>query len=226
MAKNANGSKSKHLSKSYIKAACAILQTKFTSAEIEEILKHAEANYQGLAPELPEEKTFGARMGLQLACSAVAFYYTLTERETDEEKAIQLLADTNWEIVKRSMAPIGWIGKLLFREPLQRVRWSFKIQRRLIYNSPGWFMDVVPVENGFGIDIFRCPLADYLRPLGLSKLCDGAFCESDFRTAELGGVRLARTETLSRGNDRCDFRYFPLNHEEEGIPKKEAGMEK
>jgi len=221
MAKNANGSKSKHLSKSYIKAARALLQTKFTSAEIEEILKHAKAHYQGLAPELPEEKTFGARMGLQLACSALSFYYTLTERGVDEEKTIQMLADTNWKIVKKQMAPMGWLGNLLFREPLQRVKWSFKIQHRLIYKSPGWFMDVVPVENGFGMDVARCPLADYFRSLRLSKLCDGAFCELDFRTADWAGVKLVRSETLSRGNDRCDFRYFKLNHEEERIPKRE-----
>lgn len=218
MANDAKGSKP---TKSYINAARATLQPKFPSAEIAEILKQADAHYQKLAPELPEEKTFGARMGLQLACSAVAFYYTLTGRGADEEKAIQLIADTNWKIVKKQMAPMGGLGNLLFREPLQRVKWSFKIQHRLIYKSPGWFMDVVPVENGFGIDVARCPLADYFQSLELSKLCEGAFCELDFRTADWAGVKLLRTETLSRGNDRCDFRYFPLNHEEE-ILKKEA----
>jgi len=209
------------LAKNYINAARASLQLEFTSAEIIEILKQADTHYQKLRPEVPEEKTFGARMGLQLACSAVAFYCALMERGVNEEKAIQLIADTDWKIVKKQMALMGWLGNLLFREPLQRVRWSYKIQRRLIYNSPGWFMDVVPVENGFGIDVARCPLADYFRSLELSKLCEGAFCELDFRTADWAGVKLLRTETLSRGNDRCDFRYFKFNHEEE-ILKKEV----
>ncbi len=119
MAKNAKGSK---LTKSYIKAARALLHPESTSAEIARILKHADVHYQKLRSELPEEKTFGARMGLQMACSAVAFHYTLTERGTDEEKVIQLIADTNWEIVKRGMAPIEWIGNLLFRDPMKNVR--------------------------------------------------------------------------------------------------------
>ena len=214
----------KTLAKIYINAARASLQPEFTSAEIIEILKQADTHYQKLRPEVPEEKTIGARRGLQLACSAVAFYYALTEQGVDEEIAIQLIADTDWKIVKKQMAPMGWLGDLLFRDPLQGVRWSYKIQRRLIYNSPGWFMDVVSVENGFGIDVARCPLADYFRSLRLSKLCDGAFCELDFRTADWAGVKLVRSETLSRGNDRCDFRYFKLNHEKEEILKK--GVEK
>lgn len=36
-------------------------------------------------------------------------------------------------------------------------------------------MKVVQVEDGFGIDVVRCPLADYFHSLELSELCDGTF---------------------------------------------------
>ncbi len=84
-------------------------------------------------------------------------------------------------------------------------------------------MKVVQVEDGFGIDVVRCPLADYFHSLELSELCDGTSCELDFRTTELAGVKLARTETLSRGNDKCNFRYFHLNHGKDDKTSKIKG---
>jgi len=190
-----------------LKAARIVLRDKFSPAEIEEIVERTQHHSGELAPDLPQEKTFGARTGLRMACFTIAFYRALQERGVGKEMAMRLVADANWEAFRRMIAPLLQIGAILFRDPLRRVQWSFRLTRRFVYNPPGWIMEDVPVEDGFGFDVLRCPLADYFRSLGLGELGEGALCELDFRTAELEGIKLVRTGTLAGGAERCDFRW-------------------
>ena len=68
----------------------------------------------------------------------------------------------------------------------------------------------VDIDEGFGMDITRCVVAEYFKALDASELCDRVICVQDARTATAQGVRFERTETLASGGSRCDFRYLPL----------------
>jgi hypothetical protein len=67
-------------------------------------------------------------------------------------------------------------------------------------------MREVPVHDGFGVDVHRCPLSDTVRSLGLSELCECAMCDVDSRDAEKRGVCPMRSEALASGAERCTFR--------------------
>jgi L-2-amino-thiazoline-4-carboxylic acid hydrolase len=71
----------------------------------------------------------------------------------------------------------------------------------------------VSVPGGYGLDVTRCPMADYFRDLGLGPLCEQTICVQDERVArEYGGpagIRFTRQGTIAGGAERCDFRYRP-----------------
>jgi ubiquinone biosynthesis protein len=82
-----------------------------------------------------------------------------------------------------------------------------RLTHRFFFNPPGWRREEVQVEGGYGMDMHRCPISDYLRSLGLGELCERAICDVDRRQAEMRGILLTRTETLAGGAERCDFRF-------------------
>jgi len=79
---------------------------------------------------------------------------------------------------------------------------------RFPYNKPGYAIEyVVAGDEVVAFDVYRCPVAEYFVREGLSDLCAVCFCDLDFKLAQEWGLKLHRLHTLSRGGDRCDFRF-------------------
>jgi ubiquinone biosynthesis protein len=191
----------------FVNAARSLLLRRFSADEAGGILERTADHYRRALPDLPREKTFGARFMLRAAAFDVALCRALAERGVAEEEAFGLVADASWEVFKRSDTILARGIGFFARDPLRSVFWTARLSRRLLFRPPGWRMDDVPVPDGFGFDVRRCPLSDYLRPQGLGKLCQRAMCEMDMRQAEARGIRLTRTGTLAGGAERCDFRF-------------------
>jgi hypothetical protein len=197
----------KNPSRRFVKAARGALQTRFPTDETEEILRQAEAHYRGFSASLPHERTVGARLSVRWAAFNAALFRTLVERGVAKEEALELAFEATWQVQAKAAGPINRLTGLLTRDPLKAAGLAAQLSHRTIFRPPGWIREDVPVTDGFGFDMTRCPFSDYLRPLGLGELCERTICNTDFRAAEARGVKLTRTGTLAGGAARCDFRF-------------------
>ncbi len=196
-----------------LKAARVLLDGRFSMIEVDAMIRSVENRYRDLAPGLPEEKTLGAELHLMSAQFCAALYRTLEERKVEEVTALAIISDLNWGIYSGLMAPVLKLAPILFRNPGRLgdifLQAGLNGVCRSVFRAPGWTIEEVPVDGGVGIDILRCPLADYLLPLGLDKVCDAGFCEMDRRMAEAAGLRLEVAGTIAGGADRCGYRVLP-----------------
>ncbi|MCB9796488.1 MAG: L-2-amino-thiazoline-4-carboxylic acid hydrolase [Alphaproteobacteria bacterium] len=81
--------------------------------------------------------------------------------------------------------------------------------RRFSMGPPAFdIRDVPTTSEQVGVDVLRCPAADYIRARDLGELCAQTWCALDFELAERRGAQLKRSSTLAEGGERCDFRFL------------------
>ena len=91
---------------------------------------------------------------------------------------------------------------------LGRVKRALDLFMVFPYAAPGYDMAYVDEGPGVvGFDVWRCPAAELFEAHGLSALCKEAFCDLDYPLADMWGVELERTHTLSTGGPCCNFRF-------------------
>jgi L-2-amino-thiazoline-4-carboxylic acid hydrolase len=106
-----------------------------------------------------------------------------------------------WGQIPRVLSGLGT------RDPVRRMRMSVNMFLRYPFNRPGYrYADVVE-PRGRGLDILRCPVADYLVAQGAGDLAVATWCDLDFQLARMWGGKLERHETIAGGAKRCDFRF-------------------
>lgn len=202
---------------------------RFTSADVDALLKTAWGDYAERVVKLPPEPTVGSRMNVRLACFTMSFFNALLGSGTERAYAIELVADAVWRVyrlwssIALGLARVtpGKTTSLAFavtnpRDPHGRVSLSFP------FNAPGYLIEPVLVDHGTAFDVVRCPIADYFRGEVAIDLCSASWCNLDYALAELTHEKLFRTKTLVRGDDRCDFR---LNDEKASLSQAHAGQD-
>ena len=138
------------------------------------------------------------------------------ETGIDRAYAIEIVADAVWRVY-RLWSTIAL--KLTYLTPGRKTSLAFAVASQgdrpggvslsFPFNAPGYVIETVPTESGTAFDVVRCPVADYFRKQGAVDLCTASWCNLDYALAEM---KLARTKTLVRSADRCDFR---LSHPRE-----------
>jgi len=186
---------------------------RFTRTDVNDLLGAAWVHYAENVGKLRPEPTIGSRMNVRLACFTMSFFNALLAVDTDREYAIELVADAAWKVYRLwSIIALG----LAYVTPGKRTALAFAVGKhgehqrdvslRFPFNAPGYLIETVPADSGTAFDVVRCPIADYFRAQGAVDLCSASWCNLDYALAELTHEKLARTKTLVRGDDRCDFR--------------------
>jgi carbon monoxide dehydrogenase subunit G len=139
----------------------------------------------------------------------VALEHGLVEQGLPLGRAREFVADAVFTSVIPARSFVYRVAGLLWRKPLKRARWGSKLMRRFYYTPPDWIIEDVDVEDGFGFDIRRCVVSEFMASLGEAELCVQAICAQDERSAAHHGVVFERSQTLASGGIRCDFRYLP-----------------
>jgi L-2-amino-thiazoline-4-carboxylic acid hydrolase-like protein len=186
-------------------------QSRFSRVDVDHLLDQLWQNFDELAPGVPPERTFGARMNVMFACATLSGYQALLAAGIERDEAIDLISDITWVIYKKwGLIPqlISWI---LTRDPLKRLRICTNLFRRFPFNPPGYVMQDIPANDVVAFEVRRCPVAEYLRSYGANQLCVAAWCNLDYALAEMWGGKLERSKTIAAGEDRCDFRWKPLD---------------
>lgn len=186
---------------------------RFTHAEVNGLVNKLWQTFDELAPDVSHEPTVGSRMNVRLAGLTLALFYTLTAAGVEKDYAIELIGDFCWKVYQ-------WWGRLKTVVASVSRRDPFKDQTRQIrkdgswvlafpFNAPGYRAKYVPTEKGLGFDMIHCPVAEYFRAHGASDLAVATWCKLDYALGQMKGIKLVLTQTLSAGDDHCDFRLFP-----------------
>jgi ubiquinone biosynthesis protein len=180
---------------------------RLTRKDVRGILRSAWEEFGRRAAELPAEPTLGSRQNVALAALTLSFCEALTAAGLERRYAIELTSDICWRIYRHwgRASAIGTAPLTRDRAKLMRLRVDSFM--RFPFGRPGYRFETVPEPSGRGLDVLRCPVADYLTSQGASDLCVGSWCNLDFALAEMWGGRLERSQTLAGGAPRCDFRF-------------------
>lgn len=190
------------------RAAKRVLNARIGNAPAVSVLARADQEYGSIAAQMPATRA-GARDLLRTASYAVALEHGLVEQGLQPGRARELVADAVFTSIIPARSFVYRVAGLLWRKPLERARWGARLMRRFYYTSPDWIIEDVEIEDGFGFDIRRCVVSDFMASLGEAELCVDAICAQDERSAAHHGVLFERSRTLASGGDCCDFRYLP-----------------
>ncbi|MEQ9080912.1 MAG: L-2-amino-thiazoline-4-carboxylic acid hydrolase [Sandaracinaceae bacterium] len=173
-----------------------------------DVVREAWRRYEVLDHGLPLEPTFGANIMVHLAALTIAFYRALVANGQSPEDARALVAEINWAVYE-NLTSLPWaLTALGGAGTLGRVKRALDLFMVFPYAAPGYDMAYVDEGPGVvGFDVWRCPAAELFEAHGLSALCKEAFCDLDYPLADMWGVELERTHTLSTGGPCCNFRF-------------------
>ncbi|MHB8492090.1 MAG: L-2-amino-thiazoline-4-carboxylic acid hydrolase, partial [Solirubrobacteraceae bacterium] len=178
---------------------------RFTSTDVDRLLAGAWSDFDSLVPELPCEPTLGSRQNVMLACLTLSMLQALLAEGVEREYAIELVGDACWKVYAQWGQIPRLISRLSTRDPAKRLRMGVNMFMRYPFNRPGYRFTDVPEPNGRGLDMLRCPVADYLAAHEASDLTVATWCNLDYQLARMWGGELERHGTLAGGAAHCDF---------------------
>ena len=191
------------------RAVARLLLADELGASLTRVLDAADAGYAGLAPKVAMARTPGGRMEVRTSAYLLALYRALREEGIAEERAMTVLSDALFRVMRVVWrVPEAIAALAAARYPTRRrARVQVRLARLLVFREPDWVMREAPVGVGYGVDVTRCVPRDFFASEGAERLCDEVMCRQDERMAEARGVPFMRTGTLARGDGRCDFRF-------------------
>lgn len=81
---------------------------------------------------------------------------------------------------------------------------------RYPFSRPGYDWQAQPEPDGFTLDIYRCPVYDYLQSQGEDEFMLNSWCTLDFALAQVvtEGGHYERPHTLAAGDAVCDMKWY------------------
>jgi ubiquinone biosynthesis protein len=195
---------------------------RFTRGDVDRLVAAAWANFDRRVPGLPRESTVGARQNLILACLTLSMLEALLADGIDRDYAIELIGDVCWKVYAQWGQIPRVVSRLITRDPARRMGISVEMFLRYPFNRPGYRYSDVVEPRGRGLDMLRCPVADYLSSTDASDLCVGTWCNLDYPLARMWGGELERHGTLASGARRCDFRFRAFTTPERARPPRDG----
>jgi hypothetical protein len=138
----------------------------------------------------------------------LALYQTLREENDDQEAALAEIDRILAALVERSgrRKLVQIIGRLPDPFAILRIanRWAMK----RVYPPEGWrFEWVEDSDQCIAYDAHECFYLDVLTAYGAPEVTAHFCAVDDLLFGDLPGIAWERTQTLSRGDDRCNFRF-------------------
>ncbi|MEX2046418.1 MAG: L-2-amino-thiazoline-4-carboxylic acid hydrolase [Chloroflexota bacterium] len=185
-----------------------VLGERLVDVPLDAVLADVDRHYGALVAGVVKAKTSAGRLNLRMAAYLVALSRSLREIGMTDAEAHRALADGLFAVMQRVWwAPDRLAAIVHPRDLAARTRMRQRLGRRVYFRGPDWSMREVHVDGGFGVDVDRCVMRDFLADLGELELCRDVLCAQDLWMAALRGERLLRTATLAEGATHCDFRF-------------------
>jgi ubiquinone biosynthesis protein len=203
----------------FTKVTRKTLNDRFSKGQTEALIEDMWQQYNELSPDLLDGISPTGKFLMKTSGGALALFHTLVNHGTEEGEARQIIADVNWSFIgggsplRKGMIRLQYeLTRIVGRDPVKRLDWCLAPLWRFIFTMPPWEKRNLPSDDGvLALDVIRCPWADYFRSVGQPELGATAFCDIDFKLAEIWGFDLKRNGLLMTGAPCCDFRFTPKN---------------
>lgn len=163
---------------------------------------------QRFSPPPGLARTSAGRFNLEMAAYLLALRDGLTLSGYESGAANRLLARSLYRVMRRFYAPMDAFAAVAHpKNRLSRARRRQRLSRRIFFRSPDWLMEETRQTEGYGFDVRRCVLAEYMQNRGELQFCRDVFCAQDLLMAEGRAELLTRTQMIAAGDERCDFRF-------------------
>jgi hypothetical protein len=158
--------------------------------------------------ELPKHPTLQWHL-IQGILPGLAFYQVLRENGESQESALALVNRSFEILFADNVAKMKKLGRLSCVYPVLRL--IIKPAMRS-YPPEGWKIDWIQNDkNGIRFDMRSCFYFDTFSKYGAPELT-ATFCRVDDMTyGDMSArVQWQRTQTIARGDTRCDFCFLPV----------------
>ncbi len=186
-----------------------LLAKKFNESEAGAIFEATFRRFDTLLPGLPYIGGAQNDLTANLVNSAVAlaFYQEMKERSVPVEETGRILFQAVASLY--SSDPTSKMMGRLANSTLAQEKIKKEATRSQLRTYAGdWVYEFVPGDGNFnfGIDYSECGICKYYRAQGAPELIP-YMCLLDAPISRAMNTGLLRTQTLGRGDARCDFRY-------------------
>lgn len=185
---------------------------RFTRGDVDRILKQTWRNYDELVTNAHVErlKTLGNRQNVLLGVASLALYRALQAARVEKAYAIELVSDLAWKVYEKWIILPRFIARRATSDPQKQMDLMLRMFLRYPFSRPGYDWKVLPEPCTFAVNIYRCPVYDYLKTQGEAEFMLNTWCTLDFALTQVmtrGGC-YERPHTLSAGDDVCDMKWY------------------
>jgi hypothetical protein len=185
---------------------------RFTRAQVARVLQKTWQGYGALAPgaHLERLETLGSRHNVLLGVLTLAAYRALLAEGIEERYATELLTDLVWKVYAKWVVPLRLVARRVTDDPQQQMNLMLRMLLRYPFSRPGYDWQARLEPGAFALDIYRCPVYDYLKSQGADQFMLRSWCTLDFALAQVmtTGGHYQRPHTLAAGDKLCDMKWF------------------
>ena len=196
-----------------------------TRDQMDRVLRQTWQAYDALAPgaQVGRLKTRGNRQNVLLGVFSLAVWRALLAEGIDQPYATELVTGLAWKIYEKWVVLPRLAARCAHRDPQQQMNLMLRMFLRFPFSRPGYDWQARPGDGAFALDIYRCPVRDYLRSQGEEEFMRNSWCTLDFALAQVmtKGGRYQRPHTLTAGDRVCDMKWF-ASADLAGSPRRTA----
>ncbi len=189
----------------YRRAARRHLASQFPDRS-EQLWRTAQTWQSRLAPSRPRHSASVNLMMRHMEWGC-ALYHSLREHGVAQAEAGVLVEAIMADVYRPVPTVLFKASRLRSPDYETRVEWLLlRVISRSVFSAP-FVHRYLDADDGVSWDVTCCPFADYFADQGVPELTAHAACNLDHRAADVIGVDLIRTQTITDGADYCDFRW-------------------
>lgn len=185
---------------------------RFTSDRVDHILEETWRNYDDLAPTAHVErlKTLGNQQNVLLGVASLAMHRALLAEGIEKDYATELFTDVAWKVYEKWMVLPRFIARRATDDPQVQMNLMLRMFLRYPFGRPGYEWEARAEPQRFALDIYRCPVYDYLKSQGADEFMLNSWCTLDFALAQVmtEGGHYERPHTLAAGDAVCDMTWY------------------
>lgn len=182
-----------------------VLLSSFSNEQVNEILEATESGLQQLAAKRPKYG-FGLNLLHRYLELDAALFKTLRHADMPTEEAGKLIETINWRILGPGNVLLYKLARLKSKADIPRVNFVNDFMFSTIFTQP-FKREKLQDDNAVAFNVQRCPIAEYMKALGVPELTRYAACNLDHYMADLWGMTMKRSGTIASGQSHCDFRF-------------------
>ncbi|NIW50099.1 MAG: hypothetical protein GWN14_27150 [candidate division Zixibacteria bacterium] len=180
----------------------------FTPEDIPHVLESTWKIYHSRVQEMPEQANVGNWLVMHFGYLTLAAHQAWIDFGLDEETSIGLIQDLTWHTTSTWTNRARRGSKFIFRDQMNQLNFFVDLIMKRLFSPPGYQYRLGNLEDGFYLDVYRCPVAELMKSNEAAELCIQSWCGVDSGLAQIFGQEMKRTGTIAMGEEKCDFKFL------------------